>query len=437
MQRDDVALRSDEHSSFQSISGDDEDEEEEEKGRSLDEIECGNFTLLDSICDEKNDTLDQTLSLHGASAFSPSPSPSETDCSEAVNHSSPSQPTMSVDMNDLLFIPTEEIELDCVVGSGQYGDVYRAKLYGEDVAVKVINGGATSLDEFLLEFKVLVTQAARCSSVVRILGYTVTGVAQSPAIVMQLYETTLLEHIKSVLMATKAPLEPVDAVSICVDICQALVSLHRHKLVHADMKPENIFIERREGRLRAIVGDFGLCTGQNNEPDQVPQEQNPKPQSLPKNESGQDLDTATELGSDIVGTLRYAAPEATHGRVTPASDMWSWGGIAAFCLTGIPPWFYVARTSLPTTQRNDRILEAMRRQYPPVALPPWVPPDLATTIDRCLSYNAMDRPEAKATLEMLKRLLTALREDNERSSSKTNHQHPSTLPQTAVSTKEM
>ncbi|CAG9464371.1 unnamed protein product [Pedinophyceae sp. YPF-701] len=340
-------------------------------------IDDGNFSFLQGITCTPDPESDDEADTPPDGGAAPAPkeklAPAETStCSIS-----------SVDLQDMLYIPAEELQLKDLLGEGRYGEVYRADFGGEDVAVKVILE-EEDFGDFLKEFKVLVAQAARCSSVVRLMGYSL--IDGKPSIVMHLYETTLLEHVRSTLMETRAAMPMYDCLSVVEDVCQALLTLHRHGLVHADVKPENIFVERRDGRLRAIVGDFGLCSSHNHH----------------EEVSGSADD---ELGTDIVGTLRYCAPEATNGIVTPGSDMWSLGGILAFCVTGIPPWFFIARPKLSTSERSDRILAAMRATQVPVTVPNWLPKPIIETIEQCMDYDPAKRPTARQVKTVLRSML--------------------------------
>ena len=50
-----------------------------------------------------------------------------------------------------------------------------------------------------------------------------------------------------------------DMVQMGIDICAALQYCEEHKLLHRDVKPQNIFVDESGDRPRFILGDFGLC----------------------------------------------------------------------------------------------------------------------------------------------------------------------------------
>jgi serine/threonine-protein kinase len=98
------------------------------------------------------------------------------------------------------------------------------------------------------------------------------------------------------------------ALRIVRDVAAGLAHAHEHRVMHRDVKPENILIFA-DGR--AALGDFGTARFATNAPGAV-----------------------TEAG-----TLGYLAPEQAYGRASFASDVFSLGLIAYEILTGVlPTW---------------------------------------------------------------------------------------------------
>ena len=48
-------------------------------------------------------------------------------------------------------------------------------------------------------------------------------------------------------------------VQMAMDICHALQECEDHGILHRDVKPSNIFVYRRKGKVRFVLGDFGIC----------------------------------------------------------------------------------------------------------------------------------------------------------------------------------
>ncbi|MCH9683767.1 MAG: protein kinase [Deltaproteobacteria bacterium] len=112
------------------------------------------------------------------------------------------------------------------------------------------------------------------------------------------------------------PLHPAQAVTIVHQACLGLAEAHAMGVVHRDVKPENIFIER-DGKIKVL--DFGLARSWDGTP------------VVGVN--------ATEAHM-IVGTPHYSQPEQLKTRVlTPASDVYSLATILYELLTARAPFF--------------------------------------------------------------------------------------------------
>jgi serine/threonine protein kinase len=125
-----------------------------------------------------------------------------------------------------------------------------------------------------------------------------------------------------------------------VKVCHALGHAHSRGLIHRDLKPRNIIIDRKG---EPFVLDWGLSW-------QKGSKREPNVQS-------------------IVGTPAYMSPEQVRGeeeKLTDATDVYSMGAILYHVVTGKPP--FVAETSWKTMQMT-------------MSLPPHPPSKLRTTID--------------------------------------------------------
>ena len=98
-------------------------------------------------------------------------------------------------------------------------------------------------------------------------------------------------------------------VRLLLDLCDAVAHAHRNLILHRDIKPGNVLVDR-DGRLKLI--DFGIAKG------------------LDEAAEGATLDAAPM-------TPRYAAPEQLRGeRPTTASDQWQVAALAFELLCGLP-----------------------------------------------------------------------------------------------------
>ncbi|NOT07774.1 MAG: serine/threonine protein kinase [Gemmatimonadales bacterium] len=106
-------------------------------------------------------------------------------------------------------------------------------------------------------------------------------------------------------LARAGPLPESEAVRILQEVAWALAYAHQHGVVHRDVKPDNILLERGSGR--ALVSDFGIA--------QVGE--------LPE----------TERRPEVVGTARFMSPEQlAGGRIDGRSDLYSLGVTAVHAL---------------------------------------------------------------------------------------------------------
>lgn len=150
------------------------------------------------------------------------------------------------------------------------------------------------------------------------------------------------------------------------EVASALAAAHARGLVHRDIKPNNIMIERDSGR--AMVVDFGISAAVN------------------KRVFG-DASDLTEHGT-YIGTPRYTSPEQAAGLpVSHPSDVYSLGIVAFRLLVGKLPF-----------DENSAIglLAAHLKDAPPkvATVRPDIDRRFAELVDRCLAKEPATRPTA-------------------------------------------
>ena len=157
----------------------------------------------------------------------------------------------------------------------------------------------------------------------------------------------------------------------------ALAVIHRHDIVHRDIKTANILLQSQaDGRLLAKLTDFGIAR--------------------PEDEDST-LTRLTSLDTRGPGTPAYMAPERidpqTFGPISAATDLYAAGIILFELLAGRPP-FRGAMTEIFTGHLM---------QPPDLALlPPGLPPGLSAMVLRALAKRSSDRyPDADAFLAAL------------------------------------
>jgi len=152
------------------------------------------------------------------------------------------------------------------------------------------------------------------------------------------------------------PLTPRLAMKLLQEVAWALAYAHQRGVIHRDVKPDNIMIERATDR--ALVTDFGIALGTRD---------------------------ANSAGGPVMGTARYMSPEQACGEPVDArSDLYSLGASFFYALTGRAPF---EGSNLPA------ILAKQVAEPAPLVrvLRPEVPAKLAAVIDRCLKKAPADR----------------------------------------------
>ncbi|XVQ09956.1 serine/threonine-protein kinase [Spirillospora sp. CA-255316] len=193
------------------------------------------------------------------------------------------------------------------LGRGGMGTVYLGEADdAPPVAIKLINPEYAADAAFRARFRREVGAARR-----------VRSHSTAPVLEASLDEDPLyvaIEYIEGPdlesAVAERGPLRGSSLEQFAVGVATALRAIHEAGLVHRDLKPSNVLLSPTGPR----VIDFGISRA---------------------------VDEATRITAhgQIVGTPAYIAPELIDGRpLTPAADVFSWGGVIAFAGTGRPPF---------------------------------------------------------------------------------------------------
>lgn len=199
-------------------------------------------------------------------------------------------------------------ELRELLGAGGMCDVWRAHdpVLDREVAVKRL------LPHYRDDHRVRERFSAEALRVAKLTHPGIVGVLDagedggSPFLVMELVDgPTLADHLRQT-----GPLRGEEVVAIGLAVARGLGAAHRAGVVHRDVKPGNILMDRRHG---ARLTDFGIA------------------------KATADVDmTAT---GEVIGTAAYLAPEQAMGQVVDArSDVYGLGCVLYECLTGARPF---------------------------------------------------------------------------------------------------
>jgi serine/threonine-protein kinase len=175
-----------------------------------------------------------------------------------------------------------------------------------------------------------------------------------------------------------------DAAQLLAGLGDALAAAHRAGVVHRDLKPENLRVEEREGGPHLLVLDFGIA----------------------KEFAGLDV-SATAPG---LGTPLWVAPEQSReGYVAaPSADVWAFGLVAFFVLTGRLYWRHAADAS----SLADLALELVQSTLEPAsvraralgvrhALPAGFDAWFARAVNRDPTVRFVDGSEASRALALV------------------------------------
>lgn len=196
-------------------------------------------------------------------------------------------------------------------------------------------------------------------------------------IVMQFIEG---QTLKSVIAGR--PLDLLAALSIAIQIADALALAHGRGIVHRDIKPTNVIVNA-QGQSKVL--DFGLA------------------KMLAGEEAPPDREKSmTEIGVPY-GTMGYGSPEQAAGeRVDHRTDVFSLGVLLYEMVTGQQPFKGRNRIEVLHGVMNDA-------PRPAAQLNPRVPPQLQTLLDRALAKHPRDRfPTMAALREELKAIMRQL-----------------------------
>ncbi|MFS8197166.1 protein kinase domain-containing protein [Streptomyces sp. CWNU-52B] len=200
-------------------------------------------------------------------------------------------------------------------------------------------------------------------NVVRV--YDVVDEGERLWIVMELVDGRSLEQV----VAEDGPLSPRDTARIGLELVAALGQVHAGGVLHRDIKPGNVLVERRAGRV--VLTDFGIAAIQNTE--------------------------ALTVAGMLVGSPDYMAPERVSGRPQgPPSDLWSLGATLCAALGGRSP--FSRGTTLAT-------LHAVLYEEPEI-------PPTAGELREPLTDLLRKDPAVRPALEQLAALLSPVADDS-------------------------
>ena len=271
----------------------------------------------------------------------------------------------------------QEFTVGPLLGEGGFAAVFRARdnVLNRDVAVKVLDvelaPSPVVAERFLREAQTV----ARLEHPHIVPIYKVGRQEEIFYIIMRCIDGPSLRQ----LLETQKKLSAGDAARIARQVADALAYAHSHDIVHRDIKPDNILLDK-SGHV--LVTDFGIAKAA-----QAAQAATP---------------SSTQLTTEgmIVGTPEYMSPEQASGdRLDGRSDIYSLGVVLYHVLAGAPPFEGPSSAGILAQQLTE-LPEPIRRQRPDV------PEEMAIVLERMMEKDRTKRFQTAA--EVSRALVGAL-----------------------------
>ncbi len=260
-------------------------------------------------------------------------------------------------------------EIVSLVGSGGMGYVYKARdsRLQRDVAIKLLRRESPVHWDFHARLEREATAAAAVTHPHICTLYDMRREGDASFLVMEYLEgETLAARL------TRGAIELPEAVTLAVQIADALAAAHEKNLIHCDLKPSNVMLTGTGAKLL----DFGLAKI--------------RARTLLQEVPG--AVTATEMLGDglLIGTLQYMAPEQIDGRgVDHRTDIFAFGAVLHEMIAGRPAFAGHSRADLIAIilKGEAQSLKGTR---------PHVPPTLSSLLKTCLAKDPAHRWQSAA-----------------------------------------
>ena len=259
-------------------------------------------------------------------------------------------------------------EIIMKIGSGGMADVYKAKdhVLNRLVAIKVLKQEYSTDATFVKKFRVEAQSAAGLSHPNIVNVYDVGEDDGVYFIVMELVQGITLKNY----IDMKGKLDIREALNISVQIASGLSAAHENRIIHRDIKPQNIIMSR-DGKVK--VTDFGIAK----------------------------VADSTTVTTTAAGTVHYISPEQARGGYSDErSDIYSLGITMYEMVTGRVPFEGETNVAVAVMHIQSEIT-------PPRQLEPSIPVSFEKIILKCTQKKPERRyASARELIADLRKVLT-------------------------------
>ena len=260
-------------------------------------------------------------------------------------------------------------KIKSLIGTGGMAAVYLAKdlILDRLVAIKVLRLDFRQNDDAMRRFRREALSATQLTHPNIVGVYDVGQSQEMNYIVMEYVEgTDLKDYIRQ-----KGALHPIEAVRIMMQIVSAIAAAHQNRIIHRDIKPQNILIDK-EGNVK--ITDFGIAVALS--------------------------DTSLTQTNTLLGSVHYLSPEqARGGMATIQTDIYALGIVLYELLTGKVPFDGESAVSIA--------LKHFQEPLPTIVNPTaMVPQSLENIVLKATAKDPMHR--YKSCYEMFQDLKTCL-----------------------------
>ena len=260
-------------------------------------------------------------------------------------------------------------KIQSLIGTGGMAAVYLAKdlILDRLVAIKVLRLDFRQNDDAMRRFRREALSATQLTHP-NIVGVYDVGQSQGMNYIgMEYVEgTDLKDYVRQ-----RGALHPIEAVRIMMQIVSAIAAAHQNRIIHRDIKPQNILIDR-EGNVK--ITDFGIAVALS--------------------------DTSLTQTNTLLGSVHYLSPEqARGGMATIQTDIYALGIVLYELLTGRVPFDGESPVSIALKHFQDPLPSVVN----PKAM---VPQSLENIVLKATAKDPMNR--YRSCYEMFQDLKTCL-----------------------------